>query len=355
MKGKSKRKAKSVSRVALPILIIVLLLRIQEGPFGGNKRNDDEQLFFPLVLNQRMKATSNDWFKPKNILLDTSNITHYRFASEHCPSYSAKLCRAEWDMWNFVQVFVKPGDAVLELGARYGTTSCVISNRVGPTGLVVSVEPDADIHGLLQTNLQKHNCDNVHLVKGTLGNEPQFYIRHTPEQGEWAEYGQYTSTSEGGDKGVALPHISLPQLHQGIGRSLSVALIDCEGCLPSLADTGLFDEVQVILLEEDTIRSDPDSNRTAYDYWRVHFDKLGFRCAWFVVDSNKLPGGFGLLMALRHSVWVKGDQKYPSCCEYKRAHGVDPLYCSTCPIPGQPLSGENLYYDPYCNLSTTVN
>ena len=45
-----------------------------------------------------------------------------------CNSYrGASRCAMEWDMWMMVNAFITPLDTVIEFGARYGTTSCVIA------------------------------------------------------------------------------------------------------------------------------------------------------------------------------------------------------------------------------------
>ena len=59
----------------------------------------------------------------------------------------AFFCGMEWDEWQLVNALVRPEDTVLELGARFGTTSCVLSKLTGNAGRVVAVEPDRSVHG----------------------------------------------------------------------------------------------------------------------------------------------------------------------------------------------------------------
>ena len=64
-----------------------------------------------------------------------------------CKTFTgAFFCGMEWDEWQLVNGLVTPQDTVLELGARFGTTSCVLARRTGNSGAVVSVEPDKSIH-----------------------------------------------------------------------------------------------------------------------------------------------------------------------------------------------------------------
>ena len=55
--------------------------------------------------------------------LETETDQRLRFKA--CTSFvHAKPCGLEHDEWAMVSALVRPHDTVLELGARYGTTSC---------------------------------------------------------------------------------------------------------------------------------------------------------------------------------------------------------------------------------------
>ena len=54
-------------------------------------------------------------------------------------------CGIEWDEWVLVEALVSPSHTVLELGARFGTTSCALARATGNSGRVVAVEPDASV------------------------------------------------------------------------------------------------------------------------------------------------------------------------------------------------------------------
>jgi FkbM family methyltransferase len=57
-----------------------------------------------------------------------------------------------------------PGDIVWDLGANVGIASLVISQLVGPSGLVVAVEPDPINYKFLVRNLERHKVTNVEPV-----------------------------------------------------------------------------------------------------------------------------------------------------------------------------------------------
>lgn len=126
-------------------------------------------------------------------------------------------CKIEWDEWMLVNAFVKPGDVVIEFGARFGTTSCILSRNVGTEGHVISVEPDINVHGYLLRNGHDHQC-NYHAVLGTVSNSPLFLGS--------SAYAGWTSSS---GNGPSLPRLNVTTIERAVGKRINVALIDCEG------------------------------------------------------------------------------------------------------------------------------
>ncbi len=62
---------------------------------------------------------------------------------------------------------MRPDDAVLEFGGRFGTTSCRLARATRNSGRVVSVEPDPTVLRPLLRNLFQHKC-SVNVVAGTV-------------------------------------------------------------------------------------------------------------------------------------------------------------------------------------------
>jgi FkbM family methyltransferase len=59
---------------------------------------------------------------------------------------------------------LKPGDAVLDLGAYAGATTYFLSKAVGPEGRVLALEPDEINFRFLQENVTRHALKNVTCV-----------------------------------------------------------------------------------------------------------------------------------------------------------------------------------------------
>ena len=65
----------------------------------------------------------------------------------------------ERDEQLFTDKYITPDCVVLELGARYGTVSCVINKKIGNPANQVSVEPDEQVWAALEANMVNNNCD----------------------------------------------------------------------------------------------------------------------------------------------------------------------------------------------------
>jgi len=162
-----------------------------------------------------------------------------------CASFETPNCALEWDEWNLVRALVRPRDTVLEFGARFGTTSCVLAEATGNSGRVISVEPDARAHATLLSNLRRNRC-NVGVVLGTVGEAAQA-LRGTARY-----YGRYDQSTRDARVGEAsLPRLGLHDIESAVGANVSVALVDCEGCLPSVMHILKRPSVRALILEED--------------------------------------------------------------------------------------------------------
>ena len=71
-----------------------------------------------------------------------------------------------------VAALVDSSHRVLELGARYGTTSCAIARAQRNSGKLVAVEPDGGTNGALHKHLvynRWRNQCNFAIMLGTVG------------------------------------------------------------------------------------------------------------------------------------------------------------------------------------------
>ena len=136
-------------------------------------------------------------------------------------------CGIEFDEWMMVGALIRQNDTVLELGARYGTTSCSLAAATRNTGHIVSVGPDGQaLPFLLQNRL---HC-SVAVLHGAVGDRRLKFSRSNNPDG----YG--SSTSLAPERGGLTTHVPMPtwsvgKLETRFGWRFDVALIDCEGCI----------------------------------------------------------------------------------------------------------------------------
>ncbi|EJK65209.1 hypothetical protein THAOC_13962 [Thalassiosira oceanica] len=119
----------------------------------GSKTTDDNgystrimEATFPLVMVPKSEKKGPDGH------FDLMENRDGRYNESKCETWIASgprhsfACDIEWDEWMLANAFIQPGDVVVEFGARFGTTSCILSRNVGKHGEVISVEPDVTVH-----------------------------------------------------------------------------------------------------------------------------------------------------------------------------------------------------------------
>merc|ERR1719482_671961 len=142
----------------------------------------------------------------------------------------ARTCGIEWDEWVLAMAFVNQNSTVLELGARYGTTSCVLSHATGEYGTRTSL----------------------------VGNRPEQSTAH------------------------ALKNINFFDLQQTLGVQFDTLLIDCEGCIEQF----LAGDVARVLVGIRTILIKNDQSQLVdYDKWGGILQQHGFARVWFTRDT----------------------------------------------------------------------
>lgn len=142
--------------------------------------------------------------------------------------------------------YIRKGDAVLELGARYGTVSCVINKRLGDRRKQVSVEPDARVWGALERNREAHGCE-FGIVKGFVSGA-KLGLANTDKY-----FNGYAATAVP-DAGSAIPSFSLAEVRREFGIPRFSALVaDCEGFLAQFFEENpeMYAELRLVLFERD--------------------------------------------------------------------------------------------------------
>ena len=235
-----------------------------------------------------------------------------------CKSFAdANPCGIESDMWTLVRALMSPSATVLELGARYGTTSCVIAQAINNSGRVVSVEPDARALVALRQNLLSHRC-NVGVFNGTVGRNAQSLLT---DSASYDRQRYQTRTHDAADANAAaasstrstrnallrLDHLTVAALERLSGLTFDTLVVDCEGCLDDVLSDALLERLNLILIETDVPR------KVNYVRWHLRLVSSGFVRIWRLEDSMYKS------FAPMHVAYQRvGTPRLPSCIEYAK-------------------------------------
>ena len=238
-----------------------------------------------------------------------------------CRTYvGASKCAMEWDMWLMVLALVKPEMAVLEFGARYGTTSCFIAAATDNSGRVVVVEPDPHAHDHLLRNRESHMC-NVHVVRGTVGEHQmqhsgtgrlsKTYAFSTELAPSSSKPQQQQQQQAAGGSSRTIPNVRYRELERQLGFRFDAAVLDCEGCFQHVLFEGrppLIDQLRLVILEQD--RSAMVGKVVNYRSYFRRMAALNFSRVWWAGDTMSARARWS--RELTYSAWVRTPGQPPT-------------------------------------------
>lgn len=148
-----------------------------------------------------------------------------------------------------VRKYIPPDGTVLELGARYGTVSCVISEVLEDPTKHVAVEPDPSVIEALHKNKENNN-GKFHIFNGIVsskGHELQFI----DPKFDYHEYGTYTRVTDN----PTIENKSLSDLENIYNLNFDCVVADCEGFFYDFVKENLdsLAKMRVIIYEQDGI------------------------------------------------------------------------------------------------------
>ena len=146
-----------------------------------------------------------------------------------------------------VRKYLPRNASVLELGARYGTVSCTISEILEDPTRHVAVDPDTSVIEALEKN-RNMNGGKFHIFNGVVS-ENGFSIKCTDSKLEFAEYGTYTVKSDSPN----IDNISLKDLQMKYNLEFDYLVADCEGFLYDFIKENewFLDQITGIIYEQD--------------------------------------------------------------------------------------------------------
>jgi FkbM family methyltransferase len=141
--------------------------------------------------------------------------------------------------------FIMENDVVLELGARYGSVSYVISSKLNNKKNLVVVEPDDRVWDALENNRLRNNCE-FHIVKGFISNR-KLGLTNLDVFADG-----YGSTFVE-DSDTRIPSYTLSEIQNKYMLNFNVLVADCEGFLEVFFDENpsFYKQIRLIIFEAD--------------------------------------------------------------------------------------------------------
>jgi FkbM family methyltransferase len=178
---------------------------------------------------------------------------------------------------DLARAFIKADDTVLELGARYGSVSCVINSKLRNKKNQVVIEPDSRVWDALERN-RRVNGGEFQIVKGFLSAKKLGLTNLD------VCLGGYGATAvEQADS--AIPSFTLDEIKASAGLDFNVLVADCEGFLEQF-----FNE-----------------NPTFYDGMRLIIFEADYpeKCNYAKIRTTLASKGFTRLVEGHQNVWVR--------------------------------------------------
>jgi len=187
-----------------------------------------------------------------------------------------------------------PKDAqVLELGARYGTVSCVISEVIQDPTKHVAVEPDPSVIEALTKN-RRENGGKFHIFNGVISKNG-YKLEFIDPKFDFHEYGTYTKPSD-------TPNVNnktLNQIESMYDIKFDAIVADCEGFFYDFVKENIesISKMRVLIYEQDGIPWTEMMKK--YEELDQILEENGFKRV-FTIPHQKYKNNPHF-----HNVWVK--------------------------------------------------
>jgi len=170
--------------------------------------------------------------------------------------------------------YINKNDIVLELGARYGSVSCIINSKLNCKTNQVVVEPDKRVWETLERNRTANNCD-FHIIKGFISKKKLDLTNLNCNYGTTSIENENTQISS----------FTLEEIMKTYDLNFNVLVADCEGFLE-----GFFDE-----------------NPDFYNNLRLIIFEADYpnKCNYKKIEQNLINKGFKNILKGYQNVWVQ--------------------------------------------------
>jgi FkbM family methyltransferase len=174
--------------------------------------------------------------------------------------------------------YIPSRSTVLELGARYGTVSCVINSILSDPTKHVAVDPDISILKALEKNKSTHGAQ-FHIFNGVVSRKKLFL--------QLESYSTHTTSQ---DTGISVSSMSIEELETMYGLTFDCLVADCEGFMEQFIreNEEFVQRLETVTYEED------QASRCDYAYVTERLISFGFSCIHTEMNGS-----------LQYRVWKK--------------------------------------------------
>lgn len=192
---------------------------------------------------------------------------------------------------NLVNKYINEDDIVLELGARYGTVSCLINSKLNNKQNQVSVEPDPKVISSLIKNRELNKC-NFHIISGFIS-EKKLNLERTEHicQSNIDLIGYGATFIE--DECSSIPSYSLDNIEKMYNFKFNTLVIDCEGFFEEFLNENkdILNHIKKIIIEEDY------KEKCNYSNINKKLIDNKFKNCEYIIEKNNPK--------VSHRVWIK--------------------------------------------------
>jgi len=204
-----------------------------------------------------------------------------------------------------VRQYIPPDATVLEMGARYGTVSCVLSEVLNDPTRHVAVEPDPSVIESLKKN-RENNGGKFHIYEGVVSSHG-YELQFIDPKFEYHEYGTHTKMTDN----PTVENKSLDEIEKKYNLHFDCVVADCEGFFYDFVKENKerVKSMRVIIYEQDGV---PWSDMISkYEELDSILESINFKRE-FSIQHPKYKNNPHF-----HNVWVK-DVKTQSLNEVHR-------------------------------------
>ena len=195
------------------------------------------------------------------------------YLDEHGRTISKRVERKEQIL---AETYIDASCCVLELGARYGSVSCITNKKLSNKTNHVVVEPDERVWEALEGNKMRNDC-HFHIIRGFISKK---HLGLT-DKDDWYGYG--TRSIE--DVSSNILCLTLEEVQQKYGLIFDTLIADCEGFLGNFFEENpwFYDQLRLIIFEKD-------------------YPKF---CNYKIIQEQLRRRGFRQVVSLFREVWVR--------------------------------------------------